>query len=245
MAAYGRTTTPRHVHLTEGWYVHRRWRKLQGECRDPREDAQTCRGRSGSSAVVGSLMQHNATMQKGWATVALVALLLLGGCSGSLGTSGGGAAPSTAGSRMMGNEDLPAASPAFAAHFTDPVYDDPADEFAPFGTDEGFDMVHEWAERRHELSPDTTVADVIEESGFAHVASELDNPEGPGVPAAGGQVDAATITIGAGFTLLRLTGRIDQDGRQQTLKALDVLIHRYDSPPQLVRQRRDLESWAG
>ena len=90
------------------------------------------------------------------------------------------------------------------------------------------------------------VADVVEESGFADVASELDNPEGPGVPAPGGQVDAATtITIGAGFTLLRLTGRIDEDGRLQTLRALDVLIHRYDSPPQLVRQRRDLESWAG
>ncbi|MDF2143788.1 hypothetical protein [Knoellia sp. p5-6-4] len=86
---------------------------------------------------------------------------------------------------------------------------------------------------------------MVEESRFADIASELDNPEGPGLPAPGGQVDAATITIGAGFTLLRLTGRIDEDGRLQTLRALDVLIHRYDSPPQLVRQRRDLESWAG
>jgi hypothetical protein len=195
--------------------------------------------------VVGLPIQHNATVQKAWAIVTLVALFVLGGCSGSFSTSGGDEAPSTAGSMMMGNEDLPAASPAFAAHFSDPIYDDPADEFAPFGTDEGFDLVHEWAERRDELGPDTTVAHLLEESGFADVGSELDNPEGPGVPAAGGQVDAATITIGAGFTLLRLTGRIDEDGRRQTLKALDVLIHRYDSPPQLVRQRRDLASWAG
>lgn len=80
---------------------------------------------------------------------------------------------------------------------------------------------------------------------LASVVSELDHPEQPGVPAPGGQVEAATLTIGAGFTLLRLTGHIDDAGRRQTLKALDVLIRRYDSPQELVRQRTDLESWSG
>lgn len=145
----------------------------------------------------------------------------------------------------MDTEDLPKAAPAFAAHFTDPVYDDLAGEFAPFGTDEGFDLLHEWAGRRDELGPDTSVADLLEESGFADVVSELDSPEGPGIPGPGGQVDAATITTGAGFTLLRLSGRIDDEGRRQTLKAIDVLIRRYDSPPELLRQRADLESWTG
>ena len=106
-------------------------------------------------------------------------------------------------------------------------------------------MLHEWAQRREELGPETTVADLIEESGFADIVSELDSPEGPGIPVPGGQVDAATITIGAGFTLLRLTGRIDEEGRRQTLKALDVLIRRYDSPQELMRQQADLESWTG
>ena len=146
---------------------------------------------------------------------------------------------------MMDNDELPAAAPAFAAHFTDPVYDDPGGEFAPFGTDEGFDLLHEWAERRDELGPTTTVADLVEESGFSDVVSELDSPEGPGIPQPGGQADAATITIGAGFTLLRLTGRIDDEGRRQTLKAIDVLIRRYDSPEELVRQRADLQAWDG
>src|SRR4051812_21133688 len=59
-------------------------------------------------------------------------------------------------------EDLPRAAPAFAAHFTDPVYNDEGDDFAPFGSDEGSDIVHESAERRDELGPDSTVADVIE-----------------------------------------------------------------------------------
>lgn len=41
---------------------------------------------------------------------------------------------------MTDDEDLPKAAPAFAAHFTDPIYNDSGGEFAPFGTDEGFDL---------------------------------------------------------------------------------------------------------
>ena len=145
----------------------------------------------------------------------------------------------------MDDDDLPKAAPAFAAHFTDPLYNDAEGEFTPFGTDEGFDLLYEWAERRDEIGPNTSVADLIEESGFSDVVSQLDSPEGPGIPVPGGQVDAATITIGAGFTLLRLTGRIDDEGRRHTLKAIDVLIRRYDSPPELLRQRADLQSWPG
>ncbi|MGC3953961.1 MAG: hypothetical protein QM804_06870 [Propionicimonas sp.] len=43
--------------------------------------------------------------------------------------------------------DLPPAHPAFAAHFTDPLYDDAGADFGPFGSDEGFELVWEWAER--------------------------------------------------------------------------------------------------
>ena len=68
--------------------------------------------------------------------------------------------PSTTEKAMMDNEDLPEAAPAFAAHFSNPVYDDPAGEFAPFGSDEGFDMLYEWAERRDELVRFVDEADV-------------------------------------------------------------------------------------
>lgn len=115
----------------------------------------------------------------------------------------------------------------------------------PLGPTRDSTLIYEWAERRDELGPNTTVADLIEESGFSDVVSELDSPEGPGIPVPGGQVDAATITIGAGFTLLRLTGRIDVEGRRQALKAIDVLIRRFESPQELVRQRTDLQSWDG
>ena len=144
---------------------------------------------------------------------------------------------------MTDNEDLPESAPAFAAHFTDPIYSDPANDFAPFGSDEGWDMLDEWADRSDELHSNTTVSDVLEESGFAEIVSELDNEEKPEIHAPG-QVDAATITVAAGFTLLRLTGHIDEAGRQHTLEALDMLIRYYGSRPELVRQRTDLESWS-
>ena len=113
------------------------------------------------------------------------------------------------------------------------------------GSDEGWDLLHEWAEQRDQLEPSTTLADLIEASGFADIVAELDSTRPQSMPDPGGQVDAATITIGAGFTLLRLTGHIDEDGRQQTLKALDILIRYYDAPVELVRQRADLTSWTG
>lgn len=176
----------------------------------------------------------------------LVATVLLSGCTGQLaGPADEIMVPSTGEDELTEFEGLPAAAPEFAAHFTDPVYDDPANELAPFGSDEGWDLLYEWDERRDELQPDTTVADLIEKSGFAGIVSELDIDEGAGIPAPGGQIDAATITIGAGFTLLRLTGHIDEEGRQQTLKALDILIRQYDSPPELLLQRDDLQSWTG
>lgn len=150
--------------------------------------------------------------------------------------------PTTPGSDEEG-APLPAADPAFARHFTDPVYEDQGGEFAPFGTDEGWDMLYEWAERRSTLDDSTTVADLLNGTDFGWVTETLDEPEGPGIPEPAGQVDAATIMIGAGFTLLRLTGHIDDEGRRQTLKALDILIRRYGSPPEMVRQRDDLLSW--
>jgi len=53
---------------------------------------------------------------------------------------------------MSDDGALPEAAPAFRSHFTDPVYDDQAGDLAPFGTDEGWDLLHEWAARRNELT---------------------------------------------------------------------------------------------
>lgn len=192
-------------------------------------------------------------MWRRWASVALIAVLALGGCAWK--TPGDrrpepemtdGSGQSEGLEEDFGEEDLlPEADPAFAAHFTDPLYGDPASELAPFGNDEGWDILHEWDERRDELTPETTVADLIVGSGFAELVSSAGVDPGEGVPEPGGLLDAATIVVGAGFTLLRLTGQIDDEGKRETLRALDILIDFYDSPPELLLQRDDLRSWVG
>ncbi|QGF23607.1 hypothetical protein [Raineyella fluvialis] len=136
------------------------------------------------------------------------------------------------------------AHPAFRAHFADSVYEDPEGEFAPFGTDEGADLLAEWSERVEELTDDMTVADLLAESGFEGVLEDLDLPDsGAAVPEPGGPIDAATIVVGAAFTLLRLSGRIDTDGRAAALRGLAVLEAAYGEVPELARQRIDLETW--
>ena len=126
-------------------------------------------------------------------------------------------------------DDTPVA--AFSAHFTDPLYDDPVDEMAPFGSDEGADLLAEWAERRDELDATSTVANVLDDSP----------PHG----LAPGTVDDAIAVRSAGFVLLRLTGHIDDAGRRATLAALDTLMGPDAFGPDRVlrRQRDDLRSW--
>jgi len=97
--------------------------------------------------------------------------------------------------------DAPA-DDAFTDHFTSPIYDDAGDEFAPFGTDEGADLLADWAARTDELGPTTTVRDLLADglddpADVDGMLAELDDEDG---------VDAATVVVGAGFTLLRLTG---------------------------------------
>lgn len=110
-------------------------------------------------------------------------------------------------------EALPPAHPRFAAHFTHQLYD-PDDfrnvELPPFGSDEGSDEVHDWAERLEELQRNPTLRYMLGNSADA-VISDL---------RAHAQVDADDILIGQGFTLLRFTGRIDLEGRRWLVETL-------------------------
>ena len=167
------------------------------------------------------------------AAVALLGVAgLLAGCTASSHPSSVQRQPAATSEVPMPDEPLPAAAPAFTQHFTDPLYEDPADEMAPFGSDVGSDLLYEWDERRDELTSRTTVADLLEDAPVT--LADLDDPE---------DVDSAAFASSAGFTLLRLTGQIDDAGKTLALKALDVLIRYYDSPAELLRQRDDLKSW--
>jgi uncharacterized protein YfeS len=124
------------------------------------------------------------------------------------------------------------AAPAFAAHFTDPIYEEVSDDTSPFGSDEGADMLATWDERRDQLGPDSTVADVLEGDPQEFLSSNT--------------FEDAMAVQAAGFTLLRLTGHIDAEGKRATLAALDQLmsLDRFGKSPAMIRQRDDLLSWS-
>lgn len=138
----------------------------------------------------------------------------------------------------MEDEQLPAAHENFARHFTAPIYEDQANEFAPFGSDEGWDTLEIAAEHRTELLNGATVADVLE-----IVDGPVDNQWGDSPDAEEWNEDA-TFVAAAAFTLLRLTGQIDEIGRVRALEALDILIDYFGEEPELRQQKNDLERWS-
>lgn len=139
----------------------------------------------------------------------------------------------------MDNEKLPNAHPAFSSHFSAPIYEDPAAEFAPFGTDEGWDILHSVAQDRDQLPNNATVNDVLTWAGFPDAGGWDESPSGEE------WYEEATLVTASAFTLLRLTGQIDDTGRRQALEAVDILIDFFGDQPELQQQRTDLNSWTG
>lgn len=145
---------------------------------------------------------------------------------------------------------LPLAAPAFTAHFTDPIYRDLADEFTPFGSDEGSHILAEWADRRDELT-NSTLADFLakldmlpdKDTDDTQDDTQPASADEHGIPLPGGGIDRAVITASAAFTLLYLTGNIDPRGKQTAIAAIDTLQTFYNHPEQLTRQRIDLQRW--
>lgn len=141
-------------------------------------------------------------------------------------------------------EALGMRAPAFAQHFTDPLYDDPGDDLAPFGSDEGSDLLATWRGRRAELTTASTLATVLEcdPSDVATYAGSMDGVDG---------VETATFLTSAAFVLLRLVGHLDEDDRRLALEALDFQIRMLpvinpavtETPAVLRTQRDDLAAW--
>ena len=139
---------------------------------------------------------------------------------------------------------LPEPAPAFTQHFTDPLYDDVGDDLAPFGSDEGSDLLASWGARRGELGTASTLATVLqcEPSDVASHVGPMSGMDG---------LETAIFITSAAFVLLRLTGHLDDDDRQLALEALDFQIRILSGPdatyaqppPALLTQRDDLASW--
>ncbi|HEU5241558.1 MAG TPA: hypothetical protein VFU25_06060, partial [Ornithinibacter sp.] len=90
--------------------------------------------------------------------------------------------------------ELPTPHAAFAAHFTDALYEDDGDDLAPFGSDEGWDLVTEWGERRDELSAHATVQEVLDESPLPDALEHVGVPVAA-TPAARDGADAARLVV--------------------------------------------------
>lgn len=122
-------------------------------------------------------------------------------------------------------DPVPPVHPAFAAHFTASLYTDPADGWALFSTDEGFDLLYAAADLGSAVSGSTTVAELLESTG-------LDSGTG-----------RADVSLSAAaFVLIRLTGQVDEAGKHDALQAVDRLLAAHEDPT-LRRQRTDLAGW--
>jgi len=49
--------------------------------------------------------------------------------------------------------------------------------------------------------------------------------------------------VARAFTLLRLTGQIDDEGKAAALRGLDRLLQETDDAEEYLQQKRDLEAW--
>ena len=131
---------------------------------------------------------------------------------------------------------LPEAHPDFRAHFSDPVYDSEGTDEAPFGNDEGWELVMDWGARRDELLPDGRIATIFGTEDILTFAGPMVGVDG---------LDTAQNVVGAGFTVLRLTGRITEEDRAATLLAIGFMIEMTPEDGRAIREqvRDDLMSW--
>ncbi len=180
--------------------------------------------------------------------VALGLLVLIGACARIPVVAGGPPDPveipadaadqPTPDDALEPDADFPKPHPRFAAHFTDPLYVDRGNEFAPFGSDGGSDTLSEWIDRRDELTSMTTVRWMLGEGGGP--GGILDDPADNGP-------DVDGFIIGAGFALILLTGHIDCEGRQLVIDALRrIYVHDPDDKPrEPAVMIRDLRGFPG
>ncbi|HYH34801.1 MAG TPA: hypothetical protein VD814_06585 [Nocardioides sp.] len=143
-----------------------------------------------------------------------------------------------------GGSGLPRAATAFRQHFTHPLYEDVADGLAPFGSDEGNQLLLDWAERRDELDDSSSLATVLEcaPDAVERVAGPMEGVDG---------IETASFVASAAFVLLRLVGHLDEADRQRALAALDfqigilpVINPGIREVPEVLRiQHEDLASW--
>lgn len=135
--------------------------------------------------------------------------------------------------------ELPAPHPAFLRAFPDQLYEDQSDALTPFGSDEGWDAVAELVEDFLPLDDDAALRDLADD------VLELEDEEFDATDLQRTR-DTDPALIGIGFAILRLTGRLDEEGLDRLIAAVDRQRRRYGhGNPTLSRIAADLASFAG
>lgn len=134
--------------------------------------------------------------------------------------------------RTIDDDFLPPAHPEYTGHFTDPLYADPADDFAPFGSDEAADSVFGVLDAGTSLSTATLRTLLDAEFEGIDWESEADDDDA---------FDA--VQIGFGFLLLRVNGRLDDEGVQLLRAAIERRRERYGDVAQLDTMLKDLDAF--
>ena len=130
---------------------------------------------------------------------------------------------------------LPPAHPRYLEVFGDPFYEDQVHDFAPFGSDEGWDAMADLVEH----PPAVTGADTVR--GLARRVWDWD--DGTAFDQDGLLETEYTdpAVIGIAFTLLRVTGHLDEEGRERLVAALRRQRERFgDDVPDFTRMLADL-----
>lgn len=134
---------------------------------------------------------------------------------------------------LIGEDDQfipPAPCAAFADHFTDVIYYEFSSDDHPFGSDEGFDVLVEWAERRTELEQAAEPFGLMVEE----FRVELDQPL---------TVLTATLASSSLLATLYLVGRVEPQGMEIGVKALEYLRDEVPDSPSYAIQIEDLRAW--
>lgn len=108
--------------------------------------------------------------------------------------------------------------PKYVAHFTDPLYDSRTLDSAPFGSDQGADMLHEVEMSGGALPPDASIETVLpwgDVDGYFAAAEK-------------GDVDGLSFIYAAGFLLLRFNAHIEEDDYRILRSALVGLANEMD-----------------
>lgn len=111
-----------------------------------------------------------------------------------------------------------AAHPKYVAHFVDPLYDSNVLDSAPFGSDQGADMLHEVEMSGGLLPPHASIESIL----------PWGDVEGYFTDAEKGDVDGLSFIYAAGFLLLRFNGQIDDADYRILRSALVRLASQLD-----------------